>query len=446
MKRKMEELKYQKEGIKWMKKNEEIMDGGILGDDVGLGKTYQILKLIEEKRGKNLIIVPKSLINQWVNEITKMKINMKIIKIENAKTTTINEKRINKEKDVLVIVGQGQIYRRKSKYMEKSDNICKTFHDIKWTRVVIDEAHCVKNERSKIHKACKAFERKYMWLVTATPIMNKEKDFHALMSYFNIDKNECIENTEHIVNTRVLRRTKEEVGLNIDKYDNKVIEIKFETEEERRIYKEIYEDMKKEMKKENNIEVLERILRARQVSIHIEVYYEALSKQKSEPGNLVTSTKMKTFIEEIKKKPKRDKGLVFCNFLSEMRIYGKALENEGFNCRYLNGKIDIEERNKIIEEFKKEINIDNNILIMQINVGGVGLNIQEANWIYLISPSWNPCVEEQAIGRVHRKGQEKKVTVVRFIINEEEEEIKYIEKKMQEIQEKKMKDIATILK
>lgn len=428
--------KYQDDGIKWCidKELNSESRGGLLADEVGLGKTYQMIGLIlANECNKTLICVPKSLIDQWYNEITKMTNKIHVIKIRNLKTEMINFK-----KDCLnvVILGISQIYERNKNHYNKT-----VIHKINWDRFIIDEAHIIKNNKSKLHNACKEVSTTYKWLLTATPVMNTMKDFVNLMGYFDISKSECQNHKREVVERMILRRSKEEVKIynkdfELPECNVELYEIPFETKDEKTMYTKIFAEMKKEIKKENVMEALERLLRVRQICIHPQIYLDGIAKKNKEDkikyiGNC---TKLNALIKLIKKKPINEKAIIFCQFISEINLYKKELEKNGYECCYMNGTMDIEQRTNIINEFK--INPTLNIILMQINVGGVGLNLQEANWIYITSPTWNPCVEYQAIGRCHRSGQKKPVNVVKMIINDNDD-ISYIEKSIVELQHKK---------
>ena len=154
-----------------------------------------------------------------------------------------------------------------------------------------------------------------------------------------------------------------------------------------------------------------------------------------------TSTKEKHIVKLLKEKPKQEKALVFCQFIKEMDIFQKAIQEAGFNTTRIDGSMSLEQRSDNVELFKT--NPDVTVFLIQINTGGQGYNLQDANWVYITSPTWNPAIEYQAIGRSHRTGQKKQVNVIQMIISTEHGTI---EENIMDLQHKKRKIVADILK
>lgn len=441
---------YQIDGIQWAldKELNSEYKGGLLADEVGLGKTYQMIGLMLANRvSKSLILVPKSLINQWCNEINNLTDELHIIKIENLKKEGIEFKQ---NKHNVVIMGINQVYGRLSECFAKT-----LIHNIYWDRLIIDEAHMIKNKKSKLHKACKEIYTKYKWLLSATPVMNSMSDFVSLMSFFDISQEKCQTEKDDIVKNMIMRRTKDQIkNLNpefeLPKSKIEIVEAPFETRDELDYYNKTYEIMKSKVKKakrnNNFMEIIEHLLRMRQFCICPQLYIDGLDKKYNETSPLYTGncTKLNTFINLIKKKPNDEKALVFFQFIGEMKIYKQALKKEGYECSHISGCMNLDQRTNVINTFKRSKTL--NILFMQINVGGVGYNLQEANWVYIISPTWNPAIEHQAIGRCHRSGQKKEVNVYKIIINDPNDtNTTYIERRILDLQNTKNVLITELL-
>lgn len=448
---------HQQKGITWMLAKEltETIKGGILADEVGLGKTIQSIGIICKNPVPNtLILVPKSLVNQWHYEINKFSSNIKVHICEDKQVPSLDPTQVN-----VVISSITQIYGRFPKGSAMGEKYKLTqFHTTMWDRLIIDEAHSIKNRKSKLHRACLDLKTRYSWLLTATPIMNRMTDFVNLMGFFGYTQIECQTKKMEIANKMILRRTKEQVkhsdvSLDLPKLETTICEVDFQTKEERDLYCEVFNRMKAEIKelkrdRENNnvMEALERLLRIRQISIHPQLYYDGMGKKnKHEPEQYTgNSTKLETLVELLKEKPSDEKAIVFCQFIKEMKIYEKRLENEGYNTLMINGSLTLEERTSRIAEFKTDKT--KTIILIQINTGGCGLNLQEANWVYITAPTWNPCMEYQAIGRAHRSGQTKPVNVKKIVLNgEETSEFSYVEASIVALQEDKQKIVREIL-
>ena len=126
---KVEPKEYQYDGIQWALDKEHNSEhyGGLLADEVGLGKTFQMIALIlANKVSKSLVLVPKSLINQWCTEISNYTDALNVIKIENLKK---DEMIFDKSKCNVVIMGITQVYGRESK--------CKLLYDEKYSKTII---------------------------------------------------------------------------------------------------------------------------------------------------------------------------------------------------------------------------------------------------------------------------------------------------------------------
>ena len=187
----MELFDYQNEGISWMLEREHYkcipemvsdikslkhVRGGILADEVGLGKTLQTIKVIQKNKQKNtLILVPKSLVKQWTNEFKKFAKHIEL--------SFENEIEINENPDI-VHVHIASHSKLNSKNINVESNI---FTKVEWDRIVIDEAHVIRNKKSKMHKACKNLPSKIRWALSATPVMNKMTDVVHMLDWIGID-------------------------------------------------------------------------------------------------------------------------------------------------------------------------------------------------------------------------------------------------------------------
>ena len=180
---------YQSRGLDWLLEREAddqsfhgepMPKGGILADEVGLGKTMMTIALCNKNRKMNtLILAPKSIIEQWKTEIAKFAPHFKV------SVSYEDEFTMNTDTNIVHIVIASHS-RLNSKVVE---NVARTpYAKVSWDRVVIDEAHVIKNKRSKIHKACAAIDAPIKWALTATPIMNKMTDFVYILDYIGVSQ------------------------------------------------------------------------------------------------------------------------------------------------------------------------------------------------------------------------------------------------------------------
>lgn len=385
---------YQHTGVKWLVERELSGIGGFLCDEMGLGKTVQLIAMMVAQPMKTLIIVPKSIVTQWREEIKRFS-------------------------DLRVTVAPYSILTRDSALLEN-----------RWDRLIMDEAHNIRNKSTKSYKAAINIHARIRWVVTGTPIFNSDKDFKALAAFVGVPAS-----MHH-----VLRRTKVDVArfnkrLDLPPADFQDVELEMYPEE-RQLYHKVFDDARQVATKQyisksmHMMYLLEAFLRTRQVLIWPQMYL------KSEWDG--RSKKLETLMTFIEEHP-REKSLVFCQFHGEMNQIQKMLKQRGIKTFRIDGQVT--DRDTVIGDFKKS---DSAVFLIQVKAGGVGLNLQEATRVYIISPSWNPATELQAIGRAHRTGQTNKVYVKRLIYTGSEE-YPSVEESILELQDRKTRICAEVL-
>lgn len=451
---------YQTEGVNWMlirehfnnKPNIEanlsevsILKGGILADEVGLGKTLQTISVITQNKKMNtLILCPKSLLNQWKAEFKKF---APYVKISSDDELLINED------SAKIHVHINSHSKLNSKNVDIENNM---FSRVEWDRIVIDEAHVIRNKRSKLHKACSNLRADIKWALSATPVMNKMTDFVHTLQWIGVPQDLCQNYTESVVEAFTKRRTKEDVSeqnetLKLPECHIENVKLNFASDEEHNLYIHVYNEMREKilaMAKTNNntIKALELLLRVRQLCCHPASFLDGMKrKYKDKKYNYddETSTKLENIVEDIKLTPEDDKCLVFCHFIKEMDKYCDRLKEEGFDIARLDGSMDNDKRQYYVNKFNKKNSCK--VMVIQVNTGGVGYNFQVANRVYITSPTWNPSLQHQVIGRAHRTGQNKEVFVKIYSISSGKENETYIEDYIIGLQNNKLKMISEVL-
>ena len=372
---------YQSDGVKWMLTREISgkHSGGFLCDEMGLGKTVQtIATMVYNKVPHTLIVVPNSIVHQWVDEIeTHSTLTVSVYK--NAQTTDVS------------VTTYGAFVNESSPVFAE-----------KWDRVVFDEAHEVRNPGSKRFKnIIRNLRCNIRWMLTGTPVYNSDRDFKALIRiltndwFFQENKNEVI-----------LRRTKADLdtfneNLKLPPCEFECVEIERYPEEER-FYTRIFDKFSHMIDDdaESNMLVLEGFLRLRQFSIHPSLC----------PFEYTGPSKKMEMLQQLLSEHPDEKTLIFCQFKREMDYIRDFLT---VKCFRLDGDVESDMRKKIIKRFKKYPG--GCVFLIQIKTGGQGLNLQEATRVYITSPSWNPATELQAISRAHRTGQTKPVHVKKLV-------------------------------
>ena len=435
---------YQHDGVKWMTARETAPDypGGFLCDEMGLGKTVQIIAtMLINLRPKTLIVVPKSIVGQWVSEIQRFAPSLSVYTYNGNK----REMPDSSKPFPNIIVAPYSVLPRE---------ICPLTR-VKWDRVILDEGHEIRNPKSKTYIVCKILQSDIRWILTGTPVFNSMRDFVTLAAWLGIPRDYVQGYTEDIRKKYVMRRTKVDLAqhnkrLELPKCDFENLELEMYPEE-RDLYSQVFgygQDVVRSVIGMANVnyrqmELLEALLRVRQVLCFPQLYLDGMArKEESDPvlweGR---SKKMETLMELIQTHPK-EKALIFCQFTGEMNEIHKRLCDIELPVMRIDGSVTGENREKRIAEFKT--GLSNSVLLIQIKAGGVGLNLQEATRVYITTPSWNPATELQAIGRAHRTGQLKPV-IVRRLVYTGDDSLPSVEMSIMNLQDGKAKICAEIL-
>jgi len=410
---------HQYDGIEWCIGNElgnnvnnsNGMRGGLIADEMGLGKTIQMIGLMYLNFvSRTLIVLPPVLIDQWYNEIYKCTGHKSVIYY-------------GKNKNKLSLSSSPIILTTYNTLLVQDCILLK----MQWGRVIFDEAHHLRNHKTKRFKAANKLMSGIKWLVSGTPVQNKRGDLYSLLSLIGLDskfyKDEM--NWSLINKHYILRRTKKEVGIEIPSINKEDISVQWKDLREQRLAEEIHSLLSLSGVSENRGKSFSKVLgdkgklsallRARQSCVLPSLMSKSMSGYikkgllKDSEYSLVFkyTSKIDAVTDVILKRKDNGKGkIIFCHFTNEIDMIACRLKNEGIN--------DIV---KYDGRSNKNINIANkaDVLIMQIQTGCEGLNLQEHfSEVYFVSPHWNPCIEDQAIARCHRMGQKETVNVFKF--------------------------------
>ncbi len=405
---------HQYDGVEWCVKNELSQDlpcainGGFIADEMGLGKTLLMIGLmISNLLPKTLIVLPNILIEQWTREIERTTGHCPLLVYGQEKKNITKEQFDNA---LIVITSYGTLVSHK--------NTTQIMLDQKWSRIVFDEAHHLRNGKKR-YEVAKQLKSQCRWLVSGTPIQNRLKDFYNLCSSLNLPpefyKKQA--NLELIANHFILRRTKKQVGLLLADPVLTVKTVEWTYNKEYELARQIHEKMGQTTSKTTKIDgksgenKLQMILSARKMCILPKMVKPLLEKGEENVDD-IGSSKMDSVLRTLIERSGNGNGkLIFCHFHQEMdTIVSRLLENGITSIATIDGRIASNCRQEILETKHEYI-------LLQIQVGCEGLNLQaDFSEIYFISPHWNPATEEQAIARCHRIGQQKQVHVFRFIM------------------------------
>jgi len=426
---------YQKQGFSWLKTLADLEFGGILADDMGLGKSLQVLTLFlaDEKRGKKIIICPTSLILNWVDECKKFVPEMGVQAIfgSGPERAGMIKAAIEDDKIELIITSY-ELLRRDVKLYESAQ----------FDYAVLDEAQYIKNPTTHNARTVKELKAKRRYALSGTPIENTLSELWSIFDFimpgyllpYNRFKTEfeneivkigeegpsksgmaAVESFKKLVAPFILRRLKSEVL--------KDLPAKIETDsmvplegEQRKLYAANLADMQKRLRGEgeaagNRIEILSMLMRLRQIACHPKLLY---------PEYAEPCAKFEAALELVKLSIEGGhRVLLFSQFTSMIEIFRERFGAEGITHYVLKGDTPKPMRNQMVHDFNTG---ETQVFLISLKAGGTGLNLTGADVVVHYDPWWNESVTSQATDRAHRIGQEKSVQVYKLFTKDSVEE------------------------
>lgn len=431
---------YQCEGLGWMEFLRRLGFGGCLADDMGVGKTPQVLAMLESRRqlrqanqepGPSLVVAPRSLIYNWAQEAARFTPRLRVLDQSGA----------GRERDTahfaqfdLILTTYGTLRRDIA-----------VLQDYRFDYVVLDEAQAIKNAASESAKAARLLQADHRLALSGTPIENHLGELWSLLEFLNpgmLGAASALQNAAGALRnpdeeTRrllaralrpfILRRTKAQVVKELPEKLEQTIVCELDANQ-RKLYNELREHyrqtllgrVEREGLAKSKMHILEALLRLRQAACHPGLIDK---KRVEEP-----SAKLETLLAQLNEVTEEGhKALVFSQFTSLLDIVRKSLNRNSATYEYLDGKT--KDRQKCVERFQNDAECK--LFLVSLKAGGVGLNLTAAEYVFLLDPWWNPAVEAQAIDRTHRIGQTQPVFAYRLIARDT------VEEKVLELQQSK---------
>ena len=416
---------YQERGLAWLNFMKTLGLGACLADDMGLGKTIQVIALLNhirtQKQEKTLLIIPASLIGNWVNEIDRFAPSLKyyVLHPSENNAAAMEEKELTGRYDVFITT-----YGMLPRYG--------WLKEVTWNTLVLDEAQAIKNPGTKQTKAVKQIKAAYKIAMTGTPIENRLSDLWSLFDFLNRgllgspkeftdftrrlkENQEGYSRLKKVVGPFILRRLKTDKTVITDLPEK--IEMKtFSTltKKQAALYNAHVTELKTRLESaEAGIArkglILSSIMKFKQICNHPDQYLGQAFYAEDESGKYIRLREICETIYE-----KRERVLVFTQFKEITEPLKEFLEtvfhHKGL---VLHGGTPVTKRREIVERFQGQTYVP--FLVLSIKAGGVGLNLTGANHVVHFDRWWNPAVENQATDRAFRIGQQKNVIVHKFI-------------------------------
>ena len=431
---------YQKYGYKWLKYLTDNNLGACLADDMGLGKTLQAIALLsnlhKEKKKKSMVIMPKSLIYNWENEIKKFAPKLKV-----GVYYGINRDFSSLKKVDVILTTYGTIR-----------NDIENLLEHKFDLLILDESQNIKNINSQTTKAVLLLNAKKRVALSGTPIENNLLELYSLFRFLNP---EMFGSVQRFTNNYIVPIQKYSDTSTIEELKKKIYPFLL-----RRVKKEVLEDLPDKIEKLVYVDMNDE--HRRFYEERRKYYYSLLEKNTSSQGNFdkffvlqainelrhivsspeletkkIISSKKEVLIENVIEAIENNhKVLVFVNYLSSIESICDSLKEN--KIKYLKMTGQTKDRQTLVDKFQNDSRYK--VFVMTLKTGGVGLNLVSADTIFIYDPWWNTTVENQAIDRAYRLGQDKTVFAYKMIMrNTIEEKIL----KLQEIKNKLLDDLIS---
>ncbi len=432
---------YQRAGLDWLAYLWRHRLGGVLADDMGLGKTLQCLALVqhavdEGAAGPFLVVAPTSVVSNWSAEAARFAPGL-VVRTRTATAPVAGTSVADIADGAHIVVTSYAILRLEPE----------AFAGVPWAGVVLDEAQFVKNPGSRAYECVRDLGVPFTLAVTGTPMENSLADLHAIMGLvapglfpslrrFTEEYVRPIEQrragiaagpgagrapevTAELRASRIdrlrsrirpflLRRTKDLVAADLPPKQEQVLRVELSP-----AHREVY-DLLLQRERQKLFGLLPDLDRHRFIVLRSLTLLRMLALDArliGEEYDGVGSAKLDVLLDQLEDVlAEGHRALVFSQFTSYLALVGARLTAAGVPYVQLDGST--RDRDAVIGAFKTG---EAPVFLVSLKAGGVGLNLTEADYVFLLDPWWNPASEAQAIDRTHRIGQDKRVMVYRLV-------------------------------
>ncbi|KPM37325.1 hypothetical protein AK830_g9236 [Neonectria ditissima] len=453
--------------------------GGIIADPMGLGKTLTMIALVasdipllrpgsmEYLTNQTLVVVPPALLDTWEEQLSEHVIRGNLTWCRHhGKTKLANDVGFGITNIVLTT------YHTVSAEWKAHGNLTQSMlFSRQWKRVILDEAHVIRNGNSQIAQSVCALEATNRWAVTGTPIQNRLSDLATLLKFLRIDPyqdrrrfeadisnvwkegntDEAVKRLKRLAGCLLLRRKKTTISLPLRRDLQCPIEF---TVAERGVYQEIrhhviarIDDLMYEhsehSKPSGYVNVLQQIEAMRMfcnLGLHYYHRHQPALNARDQDSDWQTSaqqafnfqlemgrvewisSKVAALVTQIRSLASHVKSIVFSTWRTTLDVLEVGLNEASITTLRFDGKVPQKDRKNVIDRFRKDPSV--RVLLLTLSCGAVGLTLTAASYAFLMEPHWNPTIEDQALARIHRLGQKREVTTVRFYVRDSFEQVR----------------------
>ncbi|GAA4936918.1 DEAD/DEAH box helicase [Actinoplanes utahensis] len=434
---------YQREGFGWLATLYRHGIGGVLADDMGLGKTVQTLALIAHAKAEIpfLVVAPASVVSNWAFESRRFAPDLTVRMVQETqarRSATLAEFAAGAD----VVVTSYTLFRL------EFDG----YAALPWAGLILDEAQFVKNAASQGYRCARELPADFKLAITGTPMENNLAELWALLSITSpgllarldrftefyrrpIEREQDQERLALLrrrIRPLMLRRRKTEVVEELPAKQEQIVELELNAKQ-RRIYQTYLQRERQKVLgllgdlRKNRFEIFRSLTLLRQAALDVGLV------DADHAG--VASTKLDALAERVAEiVAEGHRILVFSQFTRFLGAARDRLESAGIGCAYLDGRTT--RRAEVIDGFKSG---DAPVFLISLKSGGFGLNLTEADYCIMLDPWWNPATEAQAVDRIHRIGQTRKVMVYRLVARDT------IEEKVMALQARKAELFGSVL-
>lgn len=421
---------YQIHGYSWMVFLHRYGLGGCLADDMGLGKTVQwiayLLHLKQEGRltSPALLICPTSVLGNWQKELERFAPSLKL-------HIHYGPSRAKQERFHRSIEGADIVLTTYA--LAPLDR--EEFGGVRWGTLCLDEAQNIKNAYTKQSSAIRTFHAEHRMALTGTPMENRLTELWSIMDFLNphylgslrhfarefvqpIERTRDagkIAQVQRLIQPFILRREKRDPAVQLDLPEKDEVKTYVPlTAEQAAMYEQVLDSLFRQLERlqpmERRGQILAALTRLKQVCNH-PALVQGEGRSGPDPRRSGKMTRLLEIVEELR--AEGDRCLIFSQFIDMGHMIDAAIRKQLKEAPiFLHGGVPRKERDRMIEDFQAG---RENIFILSLRAGGIGLNLTAAQHVIHVDRWWNPAVEDQATDRAYRIGQLRDVQVHKMI-------------------------------